>query len=95
MLSWPDAALGVAGELQEGVQQHVVIRQECDVAGTRERSEVGIFTQTHAARPPVPWGKLGVGDLVWMKWSPGRRIRGPTVWHTDVSRRSIVGARQT
>jgi hypothetical protein len=49
----------------------VVIRQEFYVAGTRELPEVGIFTQTHSARPPVPWGKLGVGDLVWMKWSGG------------------------
>ena len=51
--------------------QHVVIRQESYVAGTRERPEVGIFTQTHSSRPPVPWGKLSVGDLVWMKWSGG------------------------
>jgi hypothetical protein len=49
--------------------QHVVIRQESYVAGTRERPEVGIFTQTRTSRPPGPWGKLGVGDLVWMKWS--------------------------
>jgi len=53
------------------VHQHVVIRQESYVAGTRERPEVGIFTQTHASRPPVPWGRLGVGDLVYMKWSGG------------------------
>ena len=64
-----DAANG-AGALQEGVQ-HVVIRQESYVAGTRECPEVGIFTQTHSSRPPVPWGKLGVGDLVYMKWSGG------------------------
>jgi len=50
---------------------HVVIRKESYVAGTRERPEVGIFTQTHSSRPPVPWGKLGVGDLVYMKWSGG------------------------
>ena len=49
--------------------QHVVIRQESYVAGTRERPEVGIFTQTHASRPPVPWGKLSVVDPVWVKWS--------------------------
>jgi hypothetical protein len=48
-----------------------MIRQESYVAGTRERPEVGIFTQTHASRPPVPWGRLDVGDLVWMKWSGG------------------------
>jgi hypothetical protein len=52
-------------------QQHVVIRQEGYVAGTRDRPEVGIFTQTHTSRRPVPWGKLSVGDLVWMKWSGG------------------------
>src|SRR4051794_5755314 len=50
---------------------HVVIRQESYVAGTRERPEVGIFTQTHTSRPPVPWGKISTGDLVWMKWSGG------------------------
>src|SRR5215207_3213742 len=71
MLPQAVAALGMMGELQEGVQQNVVIRQASYVAGTRERPEVGIFTQTHAARPPVPWGKLDVGDLVWMKWSGG------------------------
>ena len=53
------------------MRQHVVIRQESYVAGTREHPKVGIFTQTHASRPPVPWGKLGVGDLVSMKWSGG------------------------
>jgi hypothetical protein len=60
----------VAVALQVGVQ-HVVIRQESYVAGTHERPEVGIFTQTHTSRPPVPWGRIGVGDLVWMKWSGG------------------------
>ena len=50
---------------------HVVIRRDNYVAGTRERPEVGIFTQTHTSRPPVPWGKIGAGDLVWMKWSGG------------------------
>ena len=50
---------------------HVVIRRDSYVAGTRERPEVGIFTQTHTSRPPVPWGKIGAGDLVWMKWSGG------------------------
>jgi hypothetical protein len=71
MLPQSVAALEVTGALQEGVQQHVVIRQPSYVAGTRERPEVGIFTQTHAARPPVPWDKLAVGDLVWMKWAGG------------------------
>jgi hypothetical protein len=39
----------VATALQEGVQ-HVVIRQESYVAGTRERPEVGVFTQARARR---------------------------------------------
>lgn len=30
-----------------------------------------MFTQTHALRPPVPWGRLAIGDIVWMKWSSG------------------------
>jgi hypothetical protein len=70
MLPQPGTKLEVADALQDSVQ-HVVIRQESYVAGTRERPEVGIFTQTHSSRPPVPWGKLDVGDLVWMKWSGG------------------------
>jgi hypothetical protein len=51
--------------------EHVVIRREDYVGGTRERPEVGIFTQTHAARPPVPWDQIAVGERVWMKWSGG------------------------
>jgi hypothetical protein len=50
---------------------HVVIRRESYVAGTWERPEVGIFTQTHISRPPVPWGRIARGDTVWMKWSGG------------------------
>ncbi len=50
---------------------HVAIRRESYVAGTRERPEVGVFTQTHTSRPPVPWGRIAVGDPVWMKWSGG------------------------
>lgn len=60
---------------------HVVIRRESYVAGTRDRPEVGIFTQTHAARPPVPWDRVAVGDMVWMKWSGG-----PIVAHARVAR---------
>src|SRR5438045_6265774 len=50
---------------------HVAIRRESYVAGTRERPEVGVFTQTHTSRPPVPWDRIAVGDTVWMKWSGG------------------------
>jgi hypothetical protein len=51
--------------------QHVVIRVDEYVAGSSEKPEVKVFTQTHASRPPVPWGKLAIGDTVWMKWSSG------------------------
>jgi HNH endonuclease len=53
------------------MRQHLVIRREQYVAGTRERPEVGVFTQTHRRRPPVPWNRIGVGDVVWMRWSGG------------------------
>lgn len=51
--------------------QHVCIRTPEYVAGTFERPEVGVFTQTHATRRPVPWGRLSIGDDVWMKWGSG------------------------
>jgi hypothetical protein len=25
----------------------------------------------HADRKPTPWGRIGVGEIVWMKWSSG------------------------
>lgn len=50
---------------------HLVIRRESYVAGTRDRPEVGIFTQTHQTRHPVPWGRIATGEDVWMKWSGG------------------------
>jgi hypothetical protein len=52
-------------------REHLVIRREDYVAGTRERPEVGVFTQTHSARHPVPWGRIAPGEPVWMKWSGG------------------------
>ena len=54
-----------------GMGRHLVIRREEYVAGTRERPEVGIFTQTHQRRPTVPWNRVGVGEAVWMRWSGG------------------------
>jgi hypothetical protein len=63
---------------------HIAIRRESYVAGGRERPEVGIFTQTHATRPPVPWNRIAVGDTVYMKWS-----RGPIV-----ARATVQGFRQ-
>jgi hypothetical protein len=63
------------------MRPHVVVRRESYVAGSREWPEVGIFTETHAARLPVPWGKVAVGDLVWMKWAGG-----PIVAHVRIGR---------
>ena len=58
---------------------HIVIRREEYVSGTRERPEIGIFTQTHQTRHPVPWGQIAVGDTVWMKWSSGPIVAAATV----------------
>jgi hypothetical protein len=51
--------------------QHVVIRRLDYVAGSSEKPAVKVFTQSHASRPPVPWGKLSIGDIAWMKWRSG------------------------
>lgn len=51
--------------------QHITIRREDYVAGTSQRPEVGVFTQTHVHQRPTPWGQITVGDTVWMKWSGG------------------------
>ena len=48
-----------------------MIRRPEYVSGSRERPEVKVFTQAHQTRHPVPWGKLSIGDTVWMKWSGG------------------------
>jgi len=32
---------------------------------------VGIFTRTHRCRPPVPSNRIGVGEVVRMRWSGG------------------------
>lgn len=53
------------------MREHVVIRRPEFVAGTAKRPEVGVFTQAHGGRRPVPWGQIDVGDPVWMKWSGG------------------------
>ena len=53
------------------IVQHIAIRREEYVAGTRQRPEVGVFTQTHATRRPVPWGRISIGEKVWMKWCAG------------------------
>ena len=51
--------------------QHITIRREDYVAGTSQRPEVGVFTQTHVHQRPTSWGQITVGDTVWMKWSGG------------------------
>ncbi len=58
---------------------HVVIRREEYVSGTRDRPEIGIFTQAHQTRHPVPWGQIAIGDTVWMKWSSGPIVAAATV----------------
>jgi hypothetical protein len=63
----------------EPIADHISIRREDYVAGTRERPEVGVFTQTHATRPPVPWGRISIGEPVWIKWSGGPIVARVTV----------------
>jgi hypothetical protein len=58
---------------------HVVIRREQYVSGTRDRPEIGIFTQAHQTRHPVPWGQIAIGDTVWMKWASGPIVAAATV----------------
>ncbi len=48
-----------------------MVRRPSYVAGSRERPEVGVFTQAHGGRRPVPWGQIDVGETVWMKWASG------------------------
>ncbi len=38
-----------------------------------------MFTQTAAGRKPVPWGRIGVGETVWMKWTGGPVVAKATV----------------
>jgi hypothetical protein len=61
------------------VAEHIAIRRPEFVAGTSERPEVRVFTQTHAARHPVPWGRIGIGDAVYMKWTAGPVVARATV----------------
>lgn len=51
--------------------QHIVIRVPEFVAGSREKPEIGVFTQAHSGRRPSPWGRIDAGETVWMKWSGG------------------------
>jgi len=65
-------------------REHLVIRRPDYVAGTSDRPEVGVFSQTHASRHPVPWGNISAGESVWMKWSGG----------PIVARAEVAGYRQ-
>jgi hypothetical protein len=58
---------------------HVVIRRADYVAGSAKRPEVGVFTQAHTGRPPVPWGRIATGETVWMKWTNGPIVAKATV----------------
>jgi hypothetical protein len=51
--------------------QHVVIRREEYVAGTSDGPEPVVFTQTNVSRRPIPFGRIKIGETVWMKWSGG------------------------
>ena len=51
--------------------QHIVIRREEFVAGTRDKPGSMVFTQTAINRRPVPWGRIDTSDTVWVKWSGG------------------------
>ena len=63
----------------EPTAKHVVLRRAEYVAGTADRPEVGVFTQTHSTRHPVPWGQVTPGDPVWMKWCGGPVVAKATV----------------
>ena len=49
---------------EQPIAEHISIRREDYVSVTKERPEVGFFTQTHATRPPVPWGRISIGETV-------------------------------
>lgn len=51
------------------------------MAGTRERPEAVVFTQTAVKRRPVPWDRIEKNDIVWMKWSGGPIVAKGLVDH--------------
>jgi len=62
------------------VREHICIRRPEYVAGSTSKPEVGVFTQTSVGRKPTPWGHIGIGERVWMKWTGG-----PVVAHAVIS----------
>ena len=61
------------------MREHICIRKPEWVAGTRERPEVGVFTQTAKGKRPTPWENIAVGETVWMKWSGGPVVAKATI----------------
>lgn len=57
--------------LEYSMREHICIRRPEWVAGTSDRPEVGVFTQTNASRKPSPWRQIAAGETVWMKWTGG------------------------
>ena len=53
------------------MQEHICIRNPEYVAGTLQKPEIGVFTQTSSERKPIPWGRINPGETVWMKWTGG------------------------
>jgi 5-methylcytosine-specific restriction endonuclease McrA len=53
------------------MRQHIVIRKDTEITGTKGAPQIGVFTQTHARHRPVPWGRIDAGEPLWMKWSGG------------------------
>ena len=61
------------------MRHHIAIRRPEYVHGGREKPEVTVFTQTHQTRHPDPWGRISLGDTVWMKWQSGPIVAKATV----------------
>lgn len=73
-----DAVLPVAE------QQHLAIRDPNYVAGSRERPEVAIFSQSRTNCVPLPDHRMSPGQRIWMKWTGGPIVAASSVlsWHT-------------
>ena len=50
---------------------HVAIRPESSIVGTRDRPQVGILAEMDASHPPTPWGRIAVGERVYLQWDGG------------------------
>jgi hypothetical protein len=65
-------------------QEHLAIRDPNYVAGTSDRPEVAIFSQSRTDRVPLPDRRMAPGQRVWMKWVGGPIVACSAVqsWHT-------------